>query len=280
MVRAAEPACRTWWLSRDRLKPGPALVRGGGEEGGACPPARPPSTMLGISHQLLFCQFTAYLLAFVLALFAAVPLGQDQHELGGRCLLFAAGQWRRGNASGSAGPAQAHSFHLARWGPDSACRFSLFVGIFSCVYSALQGLRSIHVLHQGLEESPFSEFIGLLLNCTIALFMLIASATVSDGLKIWCGSVTNKGNETISCRDAQEEPLNLSEVPTLFYDHFGTAQFGLWCAWVMWIILTILAFMKFSQNRSKDNFSVQYKQALQSPRSQEYCSGQVTNVFI
>ncbi|XP_051868430.1 transmembrane protein 179-like [Pristis pectinata] len=241
-----------------------------------------PAAMTGITNWLLFCQCTAYLLAFVLALFAAVPLGQDQHELHGRCLLYAAGGWQRGNGSGGAGSgcAQTQCFHLARWGPVSACRFSLFVGIFSCVYSALQAFRSTYILYKGFEESPFSEFIGMLLSCTIALLMLIASATVSDGLKIWCRSVTDKGNVTISCRDAQEEPLNLNVVPTLFYDHFGTAQFGLWCAWVVWIILAVLALMKVSQNRGKDNFSVQYKEALLSPQSQGYFHGQVTNVFI
>ncbi|XP_041063502.1 transmembrane protein 179-like [Carcharodon carcharias] len=235
---------------------------------------------MGISNRLLFCQCTAYLLAFVLALFAAVPLGQDQHQLRGRCLLYGAGRWQRPNGSWSAGCAQAHCFRLLHWGPPSACRYSLFISIFSCAYSALQGFRSTYLLYRGFEESPFSEFVSMLLSCTIALLMLVASATVSDGLNIWCNSVTNKGNMTISCRDAQEEPLNLNEVPTLFYDHFGTAQFGLWCAWIVWIVLAILAFLKVSHGRSKDGFSVQYKETLLSQQSQGYFRGQVGSVFI
>ncbi|XP_043551372.1 transmembrane protein 179-like [Chiloscyllium plagiosum] len=179
---------------------------------------------MGISNRLLFCQCTAYLLAFVLALFAAVPLGQDQHELRGRCPLYGVGRWQRSNESGATGCAQAYCFHVQRWGPPSACRYSLFMSIFSCAYSALQGFRSTYLLCKGFEESLFSEFVSMLLSCTIALLMLVASATVSDGLNIWCNSVTNKGNITISCRDAQEESLNLNAVPTLFYDHFGTAQ--------------------------------------------------------
>lgn len=236
--------------------------------------------MMGINNGLLFCQCTSYLLSFILALFAAVPLGQDQHELRGRCLLYAAGRWQQHNASEGSGCSQAQCFRLLHWGPLSACRFCLFMSIFSCVYSALQGFRSTYTLYKGFEESAFSEFIGMLLSCTTTLLMLVASATVSDGLKIWCSSVTDKGNVTISCRDAQDEPLNLNVVPTLFYDHFGTAQFGLWCAWVVWIILTILAFMKVSQYRGKDNFSVQYKESLLNPQSQGYFHGQVTNVFI
>ncbi|XP_078086651.1 transmembrane protein 179-like [Mustelus asterias] len=120
----------------------------------------------------------------------------------------------------------------------------------------------------------------MLLCCTIALLMLVASAIVSDGLNIWCESVTNKGNMTISCRDAQEEPLFLNEVPTLFYDHFGTAQFGLWCAWIVWIVLAILALLKISHGRSKDDFSVQYKETLLSQQSRGYFRGQVGSVFI
>uniref|UniRef100_UPI00398EDBCA transmembrane protein 179-like n=1 Tax=Pristiophorus japonicus TaxID=55135 RepID=UPI00398EDBCA len=237
---------------------------------------------MGISNRLLFCQCSAYLLAFVLALFAAVPLGQDQHELRDRCLLYGAGRWERRNASATPAPgcAQALCFRVLRWGPLSACRFSLFMGIFSCVYAALQGFRSAYILYKGFEESPFSEFVSMLLSCTIALLMLVASATVSDGLNIWCSSVTVKGNMTISCRDAQEEPLNLNVVPTLFYDHFGTAQFGLWCAWIVWIILATLAFLKVSHGHSKDDFSVQYKEALLSQQSQGYFHGQVTSVFI
>ncbi|XP_048392381.1 transmembrane protein 179-like [Stegostoma tigrinum] len=235
---------------------------------------------MGISNRLLFCQCTAYLLAFVLALFAAVPLGQDQHELRGRCPLYGVGSWRRSNESGATGCAQTYCFHVLRWGPPSACRYSLFMGIFSCAYSALQGFRSTYHLCKGFEESPFSEFISMLLSCTIALLMLVASATVSDGLNIWCNSVTSKGNITISCRDAQEESLNLSAVPTLFYDHFGTAQFGLWCAWIVWIALAILAFLKVSHSRSKVDFTVQYKETLLSQQSQRYFRGQMGNVFI
>ncbi|XP_048457448.1 transmembrane protein 179-like isoform X2 [Rhincodon typus] len=189
---------------------------------------------MGISNRLLFCQCTAYLLAFVLALFAAVPLGQDQHELRGRCPLYGVGSWRRSNESGATGCAQTYCFHVLRWGPPSACRYSLFMGIFSCAYSALQGFRSTYHLCNGFED----------------------------------------------CRDAQEESLNLSAVPTLFYDHFGTAQFGLWCAWIVWIALAILAFLKVSHSRSKVDFTVQYKETLLSQQSQRYFRGEMGNVFI
>ncbi|GCB65977.1 hypothetical protein scyTo_0011936 [Scyliorhinus torazame] len=232
---------------------------------------------MGLGNRLLFCQCTAYLLAFVLSLFAAVPLGEDQHQLRGRCLLYGAGRWQQANGSGCA---QAHCFHLLRWGPQAACCYSLFVAIFSCAYSALQGFRSTYLLCKSFQESLFSEFVSMLLSCTIALLMLVASATVSDGLNTWCNSVTNKGNTTISCRDAQEEPLNLNEVPTLFYDHFGTAQFGLWCAWIVWIVLAILAFLKISHSRCKDDFSVQYKETLLSQQSHGYFQRQVGSVFI
>ncbi|XP_059842750.1 transmembrane protein 179-like [Hypanus sabinus] len=120
----------------------------------------------------------------------------------------------------------------------------------------------------------------MLLSCTIALMTLIAGVAVSEGLKPWCSSITDKGNTSISCRDIQEESLNLNVVSTMFYDHFGTAQFALWCAWVVWIILAVLALMKVSQNRGKDNFSMEYKEALLNPQTQGYFHGQVTNVFI
>ncbi|XP_072123116.1 transmembrane protein 179-like isoform X1 [Mobula birostris] len=236
--------------------------------------------MSGVNNRLLFCQCTAYVLAFVLALFAAVPLGQEQHELRGHCLLYAAGRWQRGNASRGSGCAQAQCVRLLRWGPASACRFSLFVSVFSCACAALQAFRSACVLYGGVEESHFSEFIGMLLSCTIAVMTLIAGATVSEGLKAWCSSITDKGNTSISCRDIQEESLNQNVVSTLFYDHFGTAQFALWCAWVVWIILAVLHLKKVSQNRGKDNCTPQKKEALLNPQTQGYLHGQVTNVFI
>ncbi|GCB60068.1 hypothetical protein scyTo_0012673 [Scyliorhinus torazame] len=104
---------------------------------------------MGFGNRLLFCQCTAYLLAFVLSLFTAVPLGEDQHKLRGRCLLYGAGRWQQANGSGCA---QAHCFHLLRWGPQAACRYSLFVVIFSCAYSALQGFRSTYLLCKSFQE--------------------------------------------------------------------------------------------------------------------------------
>ncbi|XP_062911051.1 transmembrane protein 179-like isoform X2 [Mobula hypostoma] len=190
--------------------------------------------MSGVNNRLLFCQCTAYVLAFVLALFAAVPLGQEQHELRGHCLLYAAGRWQRGNASRGSGCAQAQCVRLLRWGPASACRFSLFVSVFSCACAALQAFRSACVLYGGVED----------------------------------------------CRDIQEESLNQNVVSTLFYDHFGTAQFALWCAWVVWIILAVLTLKKVSQNRGKDNCTAQKKEALLNLQTQGYLHGQVTNVFI
>ncbi|XP_042188876.1 transmembrane protein 179 [Callorhinchus milii] len=153
------------------------------------------------------------------------------------------------------------------------------MGIFSCIYSALQGFRSSYILYKGFQESSFSEFISMMLSSAIALLMLIASATVSDGLNVWCNSVTDEGNMTISCRDAQEEPLNLRGVNPLFYDHFGTAQFGLWCAWVVWIVLAFLAFLKISHSCNRDDVSLRYKETLLTQQSQGF-HGNVTSVFV
>ncbi|KAL8168889.1 UNVERIFIED_CONTAM: hypothetical protein K2H54_022281 [Gekko kuhli] len=196
----------------------------------------------------LFAQCLGYFLAFLFSFIVAVPLSENSNDFHGRCLLFTEGMWLNANLT-----AEKQRFTVQEWGPESACRFSLFAGLLSLLLAAVQAWRTLFLLCKGHEDSFFYAFLNLLISAFVVFVIFIASTIVSVGFKMWCDAVTDKGSMPYSCEELQDIDLELNLENSSFYDQFAITQFGLWAAWLSWLGITILAFMKVYHNYRQED---------------------------
>ncbi|XP_010188512.1 PREDICTED: transmembrane protein 179-like, partial [Mesitornis unicolor] len=85
----------------------------------------------------LFAQCICYFLAFLFSFIVVVPLSENGNDFHGRCLLFTEGMWLNAN--------------LTEWGPEAACRFSIFTGLLSLLLATVQAWRTLFFLCKGHE---------------------------------------------------------------------------------------------------------------------------------
>ncbi|XP_015284643.1 PREDICTED: transmembrane protein 179 [Gekko japonicus] len=107
----------------------------------------------------LFAQCLGYFLAFLFSFIVAVPLSENSNDFHGRCLLFTEGMWLNANLT-----AEKQRFTVQEWGPESACRFSLFAGLLSLLLAAVQAWRTLFLLCKGHEDCEELQDIDLELN--------------------------------------------------------------------------------------------------------------------
>ncbi|KFQ25951.1 Transmembrane protein 179 [Merops nubicus] len=183
----------------------------------------------------LFAQCICYFLAFLFSFIVVVPLSENGNDFHGRCLLFTEGMW------------------LNEWGPEAACRFSIFTGLLSLLLATVQAWRTLFFLCKGHEDSFFYAFLNLLISAFVVFITFIASTIVSVGFNMWCDAITEKGTMPNSCEELQDIDLELNLENSAFYDQFAIAQFGLWAAWLTWLGITILAFLKVYHNYRQED---------------------------
>lgn len=98
------------------------------------------SVIMGIGNILVLTEVTIFLLSFILSFMIFVPLGINRQEFDGNCLLYAKGHW---NTSAKGGTPQLIDVD---WGPDSACGFNVFMGVFLMLISLFYIVKdSIHL---------------------------------------------------------------------------------------------------------------------------------------
>ncbi|XP_053135213.1 transmembrane protein 179 [Hemicordylus capensis] len=196
----------------------------------------------------LFAQCICYFLAFLFSFIVVVPLSENSNDFHGRCLLFTEGMWLNANLT-----AESQRFTVQEWGPESACRFSLFAGLLSLLLAAVQAWRTLFFLCKGHEDSFFYAFLNLLVSAFVVFVIFIASTIVSVGFNMWCDAITEKGSMPNSCEELQDIDLELNLENSAFYDQFAITQFGLWAAWLTWLGITILAFLKVYHNYRQED---------------------------
>lgn len=106
-----------------------------------------------LDRRLLVAHCAAHTLSVLAGLMVVVPLALNGSAFKGRCALFTTGSWRTDNRT-DISVEQGEISHLVvqQWGPPSACQFATFVGVFTVLYGAAQGWRSIFYLHGRLDE--------------------------------------------------------------------------------------------------------------------------------
>lgn len=106
-----------------------------------------------LDRRLLLAHCAAYTLSIIAGLLVVVPLALNGSAFKGRCALFSQGFWRTENLTVGEGESRAVT-HLVvqQWGPLAACQFATFVGVFTVLYGAVQGWRSLFYLHRRHDE--------------------------------------------------------------------------------------------------------------------------------
>ncbi|NXC90624.1 T179A protein, partial [Cercotrichas coryphoeus] len=196
----------------------------------------------------LFAQCICYFLAFLFSFIVVVPLSENGNDFHGRCLLFTEGMWLNANLT-----VERQRFTVQEWGPEAACRFSIFTGVLSLLLATVQAWRTLFFLCKGHEDSFFYAFLNLLISAFVVFITFIASTIVSVGFNMWCDAITEKGSMPNSCEELQDIDLELNLENSAFYDQFAIAQFGLWAAWLTWLAITILAFLKVYHNYRQED---------------------------
>ncbi|XP_062433558.1 transmembrane protein 179 [Rhea pennata] len=199
-------------------------------------------------NNFLFAQCICYFLAFLFSFIVVVPLSENGNDFHGRCLLFTEGMWLNANLT-----VERQRFTVQEWGPEAACRFSIFTGLLSLLLATVQAWRTLFFLCKGHEDSFFYAFLNLLISAFVVFITFIASTIVSVGFNMWCDAITEKGSMPNSCEELQDIDLELNLENSAFYDQFAIAQFGLWAAWLTWLGITILAFLKVYQNYRQED---------------------------
>ncbi|KAJ8338014.1 hypothetical protein SKAU_G00369800 [Synaphobranchus kaupii] len=205
-----------------------------------------------LDRRLLLAHCTAYTLSVLGGLMVVVPLALNGSDFKGRCALFTQGFWRMENRSGIGEDSERVSrLVVQEWGPPAACQFATFVGVFTVLYGAAQGWRSLFYLHRRHDDTLFSAFLTLLLSLCVLFLSGGASVTLSLGLLSWCHTVTDHNRRPYSCAEAQSVTMYLDVDTTSFYTELTCAQASLWCITVLWLTHSILSFLRLYHSHSQ-----------------------------
>ncbi|XP_067847814.1 transmembrane protein 179-like [Heptranchias perlo] len=199
-------------------------------------------------NNFLFGQCILYFLAFLFGFIAVVPLSENGSDFRGKCLLFTRGMWQNENIT-----VEKQRFVVEEWGPESACQFTTFIGLFTVLFSAIQAWRLLFYLCKGHDDTFFATFLNLLVSTFVVFLIFVASTLVTVGFNMWCDAITENGSMPNSCEELQDTDLELHLDNSSFYDQFAIIQFGLWGGWVAWMAITILAFLKVYDNYRQED---------------------------
>ncbi|XP_061786173.1 transmembrane protein 179 [Nerophis lumbriciformis] len=204
-----------------------------------------------LDRRLLLAHCAAHALSMAAGLLLVVPMALNGSAFKGRCALFSSGYWRTESGPDVAETGEvAPHLRVQQWGPPAACQFVTFVGIFTVLYGAAQGWRSLFYLHGRHDDTLFSSFLTVLLS--VCLFFLSAGASVilSLGLASWCDTLTDNNTRPFSCAASQSVPLYLDVDTSSFYTDLSLAQASLWCVTLLWLVQSVLAFLRLYHSHS------------------------------
>ncbi|XP_070693290.1 transmembrane protein 179 [Pempheris klunzingeri] len=205
-----------------------------------------------LDRRLLLAHCAAHALSVVAGLLVVVPMALNGSAFKGRCALFSAGYWRTESRPELTGqPGDVSHLVVQQWGPPAACQFATFVGIFTVLYGAAQGWRSLFYLHGRHDDTLFSSFLTVLLSVCVLFLSGGASVILSLGLVSWCDTVTDHNTRPYSCAESQSVPLYLDVETSSFYTELSMAQASLWCVTALWMVQSILAFLRLYHSHSQ-----------------------------
>ncbi|XP_034400177.1 transmembrane protein 179 [Cyclopterus lumpus] len=205
-----------------------------------------------LDRRLLLAHCAAHALSIAAGLLVVVPMALNGSAFKGRCALFSTGYWRTEDREELTGqPGDVSHLVVQQWGPPAACQFATFVGIFTVLYGAAQGWRSLFYLHGRHDDTLFSSFLTVLLSVCVLFLSGGASVILSLGLNSWCDTVTDHNIQPYSCAESQSVPLYLDVNTSSFYTELSLAQASLWSVTALWLAQSILAVLRLYHSHSQ-----------------------------
>ncbi|XP_061582317.1 transmembrane protein 179-like [Cololabis saira] len=201
-----------------------------------------------LARRLLLAHCAVQAASVLAGLLLVVPMALSGSAFKGRCALFTAGYWRTEPRA----EAELSRLVVQQWGPPAACQLTTFVGIFTVLYGAAQGWRSLFYLHGRHDDTLFSSFLTALLSLCVLFLSGGASVILSLGFSSWCDTVTDANKRPYSCAESQSVPLYLDVDTSSFYTELSLAQASLWCVTVLWLAQSILAFLRLYHSHSQN----------------------------
>ncbi|KAJ8308136.1 hypothetical protein KUTeg_013010 [Tegillarca granosa] len=151
---------------------------------------------MGLGNILVLAQATCFLISFIVSFFLFVPLTVSVNDSDGHCLLYTTGKWLYSNETG-------RELADVKWGPDSACGFSVFMGVIVMFLSLFYVIWESIYLYKDTDSSWLDAFVTAIL-CLVGCLMLFASSlTLSVGYQKWCYLITRPESEIEQCEDGE-----------------------------------------------------------------------------
>ncbi|KAK5896927.1 hypothetical protein CesoFtcFv8_010039 [Champsocephalus esox] len=205
-----------------------------------------------LARRLLLAHCAAHALSVAAGLLVVVPMALNGSAFKGRCALFSTGFWRTEDRAELTGqPGDVSQLVVQQWGHPAACQFATFVGIFTVLYGAAQGWRSLFYLHGRHDDTLFSSFLTVVLSVCVLFLSGGASVILSLGFYSWCDTVTKLNTRPYSCAESQSVPLYLDVDTSSFYTELSLAQASLWGVTALWLAHSILAFLRLYHSHSQ-----------------------------
>ncbi|XP_013064109.1 transmembrane protein 179-like [Biomphalaria glabrata] len=203
---------------------------------------------MGIPQVFLLAQACFYLLLFVLSFFVCVPAGVNVDDFKGHCLLYATGKWNFTNTD--------TELQKVDWGPDSACNFTIFIGVMSLLVSLIYIIWIGVLLARGIESSWIDAFLNLTINSITCICVFSSGLSVSVGFQDWCKLVTDPKSGIDSCENGQYIQIGskIDVDADSFYLQWQMVQFGLWSCWICWLVLSVMALIRIYRYHRRESF--------------------------
>ncbi|XP_060577118.1 transmembrane protein 179-like [Ruditapes philippinarum] len=201
---------------------------------------------MGVGNFFLLSQLTAFILSFILSFFIFIPMSINLKEFSGNCLLHATGRWENDSQVGS-----------VDWGPNSACNFSVFMGIIIMMLTLFYGILYFLYLARDSDSSWLEAFITTIVAIVVTLMLFASAVTVSVGLKTWCDFLTGSSSQIVSCDLAEFIPFTreLAGINSSnFYSEMKMVEFGSWTSFLCWLFLAITSVVKIIKFQQHETF--------------------------
>ncbi|XP_076284587.1 transmembrane protein 179 [Lasioglossum baleicum] len=199
---------------------------------------------MALTNILLLSQISGYIVAFILSLCIIIPMGLHQDEFRGHCLLFSTGTWQESDGQ-----------FVVNWASHAYCHYTIFVGLFLLLTSAIQIYRLSVLMYRGEDSSFLSAFIDVVSSIVLTTVTLIAAIIVTLGFMTWCQNMTKRFP---SCELAAGNDIDKADgIDTSgFHIELGAAQFGTWTSLSIWVGLSVFAVLKLLRYHQLENMKV------------------------
>ncbi|XP_005106932.1 transmembrane protein 179 [Aplysia californica] len=205
---------------------------------------------MGIPNMFALAQVILYIVTFILSFFVCVPAGVNVDDFNGHCLLYASGDWTVEQSGPFIGNIS--------WGQDSACNFTIFIGVMSLMMALFYSFWTSILLARGMESSWLDSFLNLIVNSAMSICIFSTALTVSVGFHDWCELITDAKSGIERCEDGQYRAIfrDVNIQHSHYFTQWQCAQFGIWFSWMTWLILAVMSLVRMYNFHRQEAFSV------------------------